>query len=462
MIDIARKTKQPLYILFVDYVKAYDRVDRNTLLQHLCEAGCGRRFLQAIGKTLEQTYSELGSATFHSSMGVRQGGSTSCSLFTFYINKTIRAIKAFGSDGWLEHLHSILLMDDTTLLATSRQAIQHKLELLLDSTSQLNMKLHPSKSKFMTVNATDNTPLTIQDVTISHTELYIYLGSPIENAPIAHHVEQHVQTKQSHVRKFSSFLAKNEDAPFSIKFKTWEAALRSTLLYGCESWLTNDMQAIEQPYVRTLKELLSVRQQTCTDLVYVELAMGNAKSVIQHRQITFLKKKKLVPGFELSLLGKTIAKAQYLKSPMGKYITQLLAKADPVVQDLQTRQQSVIESESSRRTSYVELNPELQKHEVYSSSLPEHHRIAFTRFRLSSHRLAYEMGRWSRTPASDRLCVCGSTQSSSHVLIDCPTTNTLRSNCVSLDFVNIAHLMKSKDSAMLCKYIYDVLKLFDT
>ncbi len=35
LIDIARKTKQTLYIAFIDCLKAYDRVDQNVLLQHL-------------------------------------------------------------------------------------------------------------------------------------------------------------------------------------------------------------------------------------------------------------------------------------------------------------------------------------------------------------------------------------------------------------------------------------------
>ena len=39
-IDIARKTKNCLYILFVDYIKAYDRVNCNILLQMLADQGC--------------------------------------------------------------------------------------------------------------------------------------------------------------------------------------------------------------------------------------------------------------------------------------------------------------------------------------------------------------------------------------------------------------------------------------
>ncbi len=120
LIDIARKTKQTLYIAFTDYVKAYDRVDWNVLLQRLADHGCGNRFLQAIGNTLKITSSILGSKQFNATMGVQWGGPTSCSLFTFYINCTIQDLKHFGKDGFLGNLHSLLLMDDSTMLATSR------------------------------------------------------------------------------------------------------------------------------------------------------------------------------------------------------------------------------------------------------------------------------------------------------------------------------------------------------
>lgn len=70
LMDYAKKMKKSLYIVFIDYVKAYDRVDRNLLLKMLAEKGCGNRFLQAIGRSLENTQNVIGSEFFQSSMGV--------------------------------------------------------------------------------------------------------------------------------------------------------------------------------------------------------------------------------------------------------------------------------------------------------------------------------------------------------------------------------------------------------
>ena len=54
-------------------------------------------------------------------------------------------------------------------------------------------------------------------------------------------------------------------------------------------------------------------------------------------------------------------------------------------------------------------------------------RTAFTRLRLSSHRLRIETGRWSRIDRAERLCQCGlDVQSEQHVLSDCDLVSDIR------------------------------------
>ena len=84
-----------------------------------------------------------------------------------------------------------------------------KLTLLYQSATELDMKIHPDKSRFLTVNAIDNTPFHIGDVVISHTESYCYLGSLIFVSHMTKQVNEHVKIKQAHVLKFTSFVHKN-------------------------------------------------------------------------------------------------------------------------------------------------------------------------------------------------------------------------------------------------------------
>ena len=70
LIDIARKCKRTLYITFIDYVKAYDKVNRYKLLQILDSKGCGSKFLTAISNSLHNSSGEVGAESFQATAGV--------------------------------------------------------------------------------------------------------------------------------------------------------------------------------------------------------------------------------------------------------------------------------------------------------------------------------------------------------------------------------------------------------
>ncbi len=112
----------------------------------------------------------------------------------------------------------------------------------METTVALHMSCHPIKSKFMTVNTSDTEPFIINDITILYTDSYVYLGSPTSNAPRQKHVADHMSLKKCHVRKFSSFLQKNSDAPYSIKKLVWNSAMSSAVMYSCESWWVKNLE----------------------------------------------------------------------------------------------------------------------------------------------------------------------------------------------------------------------------
>ena len=77
----------------------------------------------------------------------------------------------------------------------------------------------------------------------------------------------------------------------------------------------------------------------------------------------------------------------------------------------------------TRFRTYFSLNPTLEVHPIYtdcSMTIPDYLRISFTRFRLSSHMLRVETGRWSRTPRDERLCQCGTDIQNEQHLFVCP------------------------------------------
>ena len=122
----------------------------------------------------------LGSAIITATIGVRQGSPTSCFLFVLVVNDLIRNLKEKClPDGFLNWLHSLMLMDDTVILATSRERAMEKLCVLSDFCDTSGMVINIQKTQFIVINgdAQDFQPLCHNDIVIKNCSSYTYLGS---------------------------------------------------------------------------------------------------------------------------------------------------------------------------------------------------------------------------------------------------------------------------------------------
>ncbi len=221
LIDTARRKCLKLFVTFVDFSKAYDRVPRSKLFEVLGRLGCGTVMLAALVAMYSITESVFGGTVITSTLGVRQGSPTSCLLFRIFIDELIKLIKQICMpDGFLGWLHSLVLMDDTVLLATTKEGMIHKMRLLQSFCSEHGMVINELKTKFFVVNGTegDAGPLRVDGLTISHCSMYIYLGSPFtSDGSVSSALKAHGKMKLSHIIKFVSFIKKNNDVAYIVK-----------------------------------------------------------------------------------------------------------------------------------------------------------------------------------------------------------------------------------------------------
>ena len=146
LVDLVKFKKFKLYILFIDFSKAYDKVPRNKLIEYLKSCGCGKIMLYALRNMYKRTYSILNSTIISTSSGVRQGAPTSCLLFIIYVDKMVKMIKdAVPMDGFLGNLHALLLMDDTVILATSREMCIEKMKAVLNYCENYGMVINEKR-----------------------------------------------------------------------------------------------------------------------------------------------------------------------------------------------------------------------------------------------------------------------------------------------------------------------------
>jgi hypothetical protein len=466
IINYAKHQKQKLFIVFVDFSKAYDRVPRWILFDILKKLGCGKRFLLAVIAIYKDTVNILNSQYIKATIGVKQGGPMSCLLFIIYLNVLALMLKTVGNDSYLADVHALMLMDDTVLLGSSRKKVIEKFTILMNFCLRYGMVVNDLKTNIMVINGTkkDRESFVVQNVVVKHTTSYIYLGSPFtENGNIRTVIKLHVKTRSKDLNKFRIFCRQNETMPYIFKKMVLDAVITTSLLYGCETWLVDNAKDVEKLYIGAVKAVLGVRETTRNDTVLIEAGMPSTTELIRKRATKFAKNE-LIDFDRNETPLRRIFKICELKQTNGyRFIKDLITpNGDPEISSLLQR----FETETgSKALSYKRINPQLDVHPVYKRKVyvNERERLVFTKLRLCSHHLKIETGRWARIDVEDRLCECGGgIQDESHVLLSCPKTEHIRAqfNVTQEEYATLGVLMDEMDVDDVVSFVYCCMKIF--
>ena len=471
--DYAMYKKKKLYILFIDFSKAYDRVPRGKLIKYLMNLGCGKVMVKAIKAMYDCTKNILRSAVINSSVGVRQGAPTSCLLFILYIDRMVRMLKdSIESDGFLGNLHTLLLMDDAVILATSRLMCEKKMKVILKYCQEYGMVINEKKTKFFVINneECDKRDLVVEGVTVKYCNKYLYLGAWLtDSGKVEDVLKLHEANNEAIVNKFSIFCVANSKMPFVYRKKVFDAAVTAAMLYSCESWLAKNLKRLERQYNTMIKCLLGVRKNTSTNLCMIEVRILPFNEIVEKRRLNFLKSK--LSNIDLDEPFHAIYDLCKDANTPGYRLLKKTLDMQPVIDPFEKIANMITEkvynTNVTKFSTYLsDLNPNMSVHPVYETKkyIPDYQRMSFTRLRLMSHNLRIEKGRWSRTPTELRVCQCDSTsiQTERHALLECPLTADLRVKFCILNFRSMSDLLgETENLAILCNFVYEVLRKFD-
>ena len=443
-IDFCKRKRCKLFIAFIDFSKAYDRVPRGKLFVLLMSMGCGSVMLCALMSMYSVTSCILGAVLITCTLGVRQGSPTSVFLFIIYVDVLIKMVKERGPrDGFLSWLHLLMLMDDTVILATSRESLELKLGILKNYCDEYGMQINEKKTEFMVVNGSvrDKKVIVVDGMTVKHCTSYVYLGAIIsENGSAATMLKAHIADKKKHLNRLLIFLSRNHDAPFFVKRKVFDAAFSSAILYGCEAWLDVSLKPMETMYMSAVRRLLDVRRSTPTMTCLVEAGIPSLQALVKCKQSKFLQRM-----FEQRSDLEDSDPLMYTLNFMKDNNPALYAHVDELMQlDLKTylktehdelcRNLSESPLERTKLRLYISMNPELSVHPLYQVNDSEHAlednlRITFTKIRLCSHKLRSETGRWNGTPSDQRFCPhCSDAIQNEEHILQCPSTLNIRNS----------------------------------
>ena len=178
-----------LYINFVDYEKAFDSVDRETLWKVLRHYGVPKKLVNMIKNSYEGMSCRViheGQLTknFEVMTGVRQGCLLSPFLFILVIDWVMKTATKEKRNGiqWtmLTQLDDLDFADDLALLSHSHRQMQDKTTKLALISAQVGLKINKRKTKILRTNTTCEIPIMLEGETLEEVKDFRYLGSIVD------------------------------------------------------------------------------------------------------------------------------------------------------------------------------------------------------------------------------------------------------------------------------------------
>ena len=246
IIEQTLEWNQTLYMVFVDFEKAFDSLDRETLWKILRHYGIPDKIVKMIKLFYEDFQARVlheGEATepFEMKTGVRQGCMLSPLLFLLvldWVNKQAFGEKKTGIQWTLTtRLEDLDFADDLVLLSQAIRHMRTKTAALETSAARVGLLVNATKTKEMRLRAPANAGrILCRGDDLERVEKFTYLGSVVTPTGGS---EEDIQAR---IQKASGAFAmlrpvwRNRCITLRLKLRIFESNVKSVLLYGAETW----------------------------------------------------------------------------------------------------------------------------------------------------------------------------------------------------------------------------------
>lgn len=236
-----------LYLCFVDYQKAFDRVKHDKLLEVMEKAGIPeleRRLIINLywHQKAAVRWDNESSKYVDIEKGVRQGCIISPILFNLYSEYMIA--EAMEDESGIKfngnYISNLRYADDAALVSESKKKLQKMLDKLNSSCLDYGMAINVKKTKVMVISKASKVKcsITLNNMALEQVNRYKYLGSWItEDARCEEELKARIGMAKAAFWQNKEVMRRN--VRFGTKKKIIDCYVFSVLNYGCESWTWN-------------------------------------------------------------------------------------------------------------------------------------------------------------------------------------------------------------------------------
>jgi len=269
IIERSIEVKHDLYLCFLDYTKAFDKVKHDNLFQILQNLDIDGKDLRLIRNLYwdQKAAMKINNDTSeykNIKRGVRQGCVLSPDLFNIYsemILRNIEDVEGVKIGGY--NCNNLRYADDTVLIASTEEELQEMIDIVSRESIKMGLSLNIKKSECMSVSKSKTSPtcnVNINGKPIKQVDRFNYLGSIItSDGRCDEDVKKRIALSKQAFQKMSPIL-KNRSISINTKTRVLKCYVWSILLYGSECWtISKEMEKrLEATEMWFLRRMLSV------------------------------------------------------------------------------------------------------------------------------------------------------------------------------------------------------------
>ena len=465
-----KRNKKKLYVAFIDFKKAYDRVNRDLLLKRLKTLGINGIFLRNIESMYKQTLYSIKLKDGHlnsisSNLGLKQGCPLSPMLFNIYVDG-IRNIFDPQCDPVTVldvHLNHFLYADDLVLLSLSRAGLQRCLDKLHQFALTKELTVSIDKSKTVVFNNTgklEKEGFILNGAKLEPVHRFCYLGFEITASGTVKNAVNTLYDKANKAMRSLLCATSRFNIPIKTAITLFHTLIAPIMLYNAENWTTLSDKKLQSLTLETalddsnnpkvniihkkfLKHILGVNKSSPTLAIMGET--GEIPLLIEayRRMINFWQRIRALPGE--TLVKKALLESTNIRSNWIRTVEKLLNVFE--IQFSENKTKFKVNNKQTCHLKYkgywgnnlVNLDtPRLYFYKSLKNAFGYERyldmnnilwRNSISKLRCSSHILQIEKGRHINQPREERLCkLCDmdETETEDHLLLACSRYNTLR------------------------------------